>query len=260
MIDAYKVLGISRDADENAIKKAFRKLAKQYHPDTCKEPHAEEKFKEVNEAQRILNNSQEKMKHDIENGYVQQPGNNPQSGFPFGDAGIEDFFGEMFGNQNPFHQHRRRQQHRPTVTVGIELTLEEIYSGVTKLLSLNNRQLEVDIPPGCENGESFLIEIGDTQVNLQVHERRHPTVRREGLDLYKEIRVPLDMAVVGGEVRFEILGAVKTVNIPPETGSHKTIRVRGAGIVTSDNAGDLYLSVRIDINSSLVTKLRSRWA
>jgi DnaJ-class molecular chaperone len=67
------------------------------------------------------------------------------------------------------------------------------------------------------------------------------------------------MAVIGGEVRFEILGAIKTVNIPPETGSHKTIRVRGAGITTNDDAGDLYLNVRIDINSDLVAKLRSRW-
>jgi len=261
MIDAYKVLGVSKDADENAVKKAFRRLAKQYHPDTCKDPQAETKFKEVNEAQRILNDPEEKMKHDIENGYVARPRSQSSfgSGFPFGAGGIDDFFSEVFGN-NPFHQHRRRH-HRPTVTVGIELTLEEIYSGVTKLLSINNRQLEVDIPAGCENGETFLIEIDETQIRLQVHEIRHPTVRRDGLNLHKEIRVPLDIAVLGGELQFEILGAVKTVNVPPKTGSHKTIRVKGAGIPGDNNAvGDMYLSIRVDIDSNTVANLRTHWA
>lgn len=264
MIDAYKILGVSKDADENAVKKAFRKLAKQYHPDTCKDPQAEAKFKEVNEAQRILNDPEEKMKHDIENGYVARPrGQNPfGSGFPFGGGGIDDFFNEMFGS-NPFGGHARAHRHgahRQLMNIGIELTLEEIYSGVTKTLSINGRRLEVDIPAGCENGEVFAIDMEDMQLRLQIQEVRHPTVERSGLDLYKEIRLPLDIAVLGGEQSVELLGAIKKVTVPPQTGSHKTIRIRGAGITAEGNTGDLYLVVRVDINDAAIFQLKRRWS
>ena len=258
MIDAYKTLGIPKDADESAVKKAFRRLARKYHPDTSKDPNAESKFKEVNEAQSILSDPQEKMKHDIHNGYVTNP--NSHSGFPFGNGGIDDFFSEMFGN-NPFHAHRRQhRQQRPIMTVAIELSLEEIYSGVTKLLSINNRQLEVEIPPGCENGEVFLIDVEGSQLRLQVHERRHPTVNRDGLNLHKEVRVPIDIAILGGELKVELLGAIKTVNIPPMTGSHKIIRVRGEGIKTRESKGDLHLGLRINIDEKSVSRLKMAWS
>ena len=258
MIDAYKTLGVSREASEAEIKKAFRSLARKYHPDTCKEPGAEEKFKQINEAQRVLSDPNEKLSHDIANGYVRDPrARSFSSGFPFGSAGgFEDFFGDMFGN-NPFHDRARRAtQRRQVISISVNMTLEEIYSGVIKMIRINDRNLEVEIPPGCVDGENFMVETDGMTIRIQINEIPHPTIKRKGDDLYKEIRVPVDTAILGGKAQFEFFGSVRTVDIPERTGSHKSVRVRGAGIQSVSGGGDLYLNVRVDITNESVFRLK----
>lgn len=239
--DYYKILGVSKDADKQAIRKAFRKLARQYHPDVNPgNKEAEDKFKEINEAYEVLADPEKRQKYDEMSAYYQQYGTWPGAG-----GGASDFSGgnyryrtvseedlaDLFGGQSPFSdffetffhsgfggsaggvrdQYRQRvsHPHRQDVESEVSVTLAEAYQGTTRSLQLSapdgtTRRLEVKIPAGVnEGGRIRIANQGLDGGDLYLTVRLRPDVRfvRQGATLRTQVDVPLKDALLGGEVQ-----------------------------------------------------------
>ncbi len=185
--DYYKILGVSKDADEKAIKKAYRDLARKYHPDVNKAPDAEKRFKEINEANEVLSDPEKRRKYNqLGSSYNQwqqtgggqggfdwsqwmsgQPGGGRPQGAPTGGGGFSDFFETIFGSMGfggPGGSVRymdfdemmggggRRQIRGQDLEAEVAITLEEAYHGTTRMISKDGRRLQVKIPPGARTG------------------------------------------------------------------------------------------------------------
>jgi curved DNA-binding protein len=290
--DYYQVLGVSRDADQAAIKAAYRKLARTLHPDVSKDPQAESRFKKVNEAYEVLKDPRKRAKYDrlganweqleqqdaFAQQFAQQRGRQHAP-----DADFSDFF-EMFfsdggvdidellrggagsstfrfnssargAGQRQFQELRRRGR---DIEEHVDISLEEAAQGTVRLLRIGERQVEVRIPAGVATGSRVRVagegglgtgggERGD--IYLSVRLRPHPRFKVHGRDLRSEIGVRDDIAVLGGEVKFDGLLGPLTVTIPAGTSDGRVMRLRGKGLLAlrGASAGDLLLTVRITV-------------
>ena len=268
--DYYKTLGVSKTANEDEIKAAFRKLAKQYHPD--KNPgnkKAEEKFKEINEANEVLSDPAKRARYDqlgAQYQQFQQYGGDPR-GFDwsrwaaqggrgtrveYGDlsdlfgssGGFSDFFNTIFGMSGTGTQRQsaaRRAQARQTDEYPVEITLEESLHGAKRALEKGQRRLEVKIPPGAKAGTKVRVAgEGSPGLNgapgdlfLVVKLADHPKfkVRDAGPDLQTDVAIDLYTAVLGGQARVATLdGNEVLMTVPPESSSGQTMRLRGKGL------------------------------
>ena len=271
--DYYEILGVSPDADEKTIKQAYRKLARQYHPDVNPgNKEAEEKFKTINEAYQALSNSEQRKKYDeLRSQYQrwQQSGRQPRdfnwqnwTAQPGQNANVQyetvDDLEDLFGNESPFSDfftsifgQARGRQARPggprkgqDVEAEVDLTLEEAYHGATRTLQIGDRRVEARIPPGVRNGSRVRLAgqggpgrdggpAGD--VYLVVRLLPHPNFELEGNDLHTEVPVDIYTAVIGGEVRVPTLDRPVMLKIPPKTQGGRTFRLSGRGM---PKAGD----------------------
>ncbi len=288
--DYYKMLGVERTADADAIKKAYRKLARQFHPDTNPgDKSAEEKFKEINEAHEVLSDAEKRRLYDqLGTNYetYRRSGGDPRSydwqqwarrtgngggagnaGNPFNggirpeafgdDESFSDFFSTFFGGSMA-RQSRPRNTERP-----VELTLEEAYHGATRILSKSGQNdIEVKIPRGVKTGSKVRVRgqgpnngrgtVGDLLLAVQI--REHPLYERKEDDLHRDLHISMFTALLGGEQAVETLNGNFAVKIPPGTSSGRLIRLRGKGmpkLSTPSESGDLYLRVMVDIPANL---------
>lgn len=277
--DYYKILGVDRNADPEAIKKAFRKLARQYHPDTNKgDKKAEEKFKEINEAYEVLSDPEKRKLYDrMGSSYreYQRAGGDPRNydwsqwtgEVPFGfgrggarrvyeeDIDLGDLIREMFSGQT-VREPRDFEQ-------AIEITLEEAYHGTTRLLQKAGQpDIEVSIPRGVKTGSKVRVrgqggknargQAGDLYLVIEI--KPHPVYERKDDDLYRDIQVDAFTAMLGGEATVETLAGTIAVKVPPGTSSGKLIRLRGRGMPKLNKAneyGDLYLRVLVTVPTDL---------
>jgi curved DNA-binding protein len=286
--DYYQTIGVSRSAGEDEIRKAYRKLAKQYHPDRNRgNREAEEKFKEINEAYEVLSDPQKKARYDqVGNDYQQWQHSGTQGGFnwsqyaggmpqegtrvEYGDVSdlFSDFFQSIFGDI-PIQQSetfRRGQRTRPETgrasarnlpDVDVVITLEEAFRGSTRIVQIGNRRLEVKIPAGAGTGTRIRLAgeggAGDLFLKIQVSDDPH-WERRED-DLSTEIPVDVMTMILGGEVRITTIDAKSILlKIPPETNSGQSIRLSGLGMPRLHNPsarGDLYAKIRAEIPARL---------
>lgn len=288
--DYYKTLGVDRNADQETIKKAFRKLARQYHPDANKgDKKAEEKFKEINEAYEVLSDPEKRKLYDrMGTSYreYQRAGGNPRdydwsqwanSGdFPFGfgqgarrvyeqDIDLGEFIRQIFSGGQTVSQPRDFQQ-------GVEITLEEAYHGTTRLVQTPGQpDIEVKIPPGVKTGSRVRVrghggknargQAGDLYLVIEV--KPHPTYERKDDDLYRDMPVDAFTAMLGGEAQVDTLAGPIAVKVPPGTSSGKLIRVRGRGMPKLNKPGeygDLYLRVSITVPTDLTDAEREQLA
>lgn len=267
--DYYRTLGISKSADEKEIRRAYRKLAQQFHPD--KNPGdkgAEEKFKEINEAYEVLKDPVKRSRYDqFGSSYQQwermggQPGgfdwSQWTSGGPrveysgdlgdlFGGGGFSDFFNSLFGGGAA----RARARSGPgggfrpaeelasrDVEQTVEITLEEAYSGTTRTLQKDGNRIQVKIPPGARTGTRVRVKGKGTDragltgdLYLVVNVASHPVLERKENDLHMELKVDLYTALLGGVARLETPGGVLELTIPPESQPDQTIRLAGRGM------------------------------
>jgi DnaJ-class molecular chaperone len=286
------VLGVPRTATEKDIKSAFRKLARQHHPDVNpNDPQAAERFREINEAREVLSDPEKRRLYD-ELGpdwqrYEAAPGagpSGPNVRTEYRTVSPDDLE-DLFGSDSPFSSFYQdlfsgsgagRAGAGPLPGEDVEaettITLEEAYRGTTRRLEMQTpqgtRRVEVSIPPGVRDGARVRVAgqggqgrgggpAGD--LYIRVHIRPHPTFRREGDDLSVRVQVPLDVALLGGEVMVPTLrGKPVSLKVPPETQNGTRLRLRGLGMpkARGQGSGDLYAEVDVRLPVPLTPEVR----
>ena len=246
MIDPYEVLGVPRDAGPDEIKKAYRALAKELHPDANPGDAAvEERFKRVSAAYALLSDPQARARYD--SGDM-----NPGAGFDFrGTAGgfsgfsgfrAEEIFGDLFGGH--FRDHLSRARPGPArgrdVEAAVTIDFIDAARGGRRRVSLpGGRTLEVAVPAGIEDGQTIRLKgqgapgrdggaRGDALVRVSV--APHPTLRREGRDVVLELPVSVPEAMLGARVEVETVDGPVAVTVSANSGSGDTLRLRGKGL------------------------------
>ncbi len=276
--DYYKVLGVSRNASEREIKQAYRRLARQYHPDVNPgDKSAEEKFKQINEAYEVLSDRENRQKYDKYGDqwqYADQFEKARQQQAPFwefkqgGGATRVHFsqgdFSSLFDDLlRGFGSGRKPQAARGrNIEVPVEVTLEEAFKGATRQIRLEDgKRLEVKIPPGVKNGSRVRLAgkggegsggvKGDLYLVTSI--KPHKLFERRGDDLYIGVAVPLSVAVLGGEVQVPTLKGKLALRIPPETQNGRSFRLKGQGMPHLGNSkrGDLVARVNVVLPTNL---------
>lgn len=292
--DYYKILGVDRNADEAEIKRAYRKLAQQHHPD--KETGSEEQFKLINEAYQVLGDPEKRAKYDrLGSSYRDWERGGAAGGFDWsqwttgqpggvrvevgdlgdlGDlfgGGFSDFFDAIFGRGaagrgTPARGAARGRDVEQSVTI----SLREAYHGTTRTFSRNGKRLEVDIPPGAKNGTRVRLagegEAGAAagrgpsgDLYLRVNVAPEPGIVRKGDDLHVDVEADLYTAVLGGEIEVQTLEGPVLLNIPAGSQPGQTLRLRGRGMPklrSPRNHGDLYAKLQIRLPAELSAEER----
>ena len=275
--DYYKILGVSRDAKPDDIRKAYRKLAKQYHPDINKEPGAEEKYKEINEAYEVLKDPDKRQKYDT-------LGMNWQSGQDFtpppgwqhvefgGDmGGFSDFFqtlfggggmGKNFGNfSDIFSGHH--QPMRRDVEADLTLTLEDIMKGGTYSITISKKAMNVRLPKGITDGTQIKLpgkSEGGGDIYVNIHIAPHKVFEVSGNDLTRDVKVSVCDAVLGKDIHVDTLEGSVTVKMPPGIQDGQKLRLRGKGLPKRDGTnGDMFVRVRVEIPRHITPKQKELW-
>ena len=244
--DYYAALGVARDAPAEAIKKAYRKLARKYHPDVSKEPDAAKRMAEINEANTVLSDAEKRAAYD-------QLGKGPSSGRDFSgreSAEFSDFFSEIFGRrgaQGAAFESGMNDQHARVL-----LDLEDAYSGPERQLSLGARTLSVKIPKGIREGQIIRLAGQGAAINgekpgdllLEVAFKPHARLRPEGRDLHLTLPVAPWEAALGAVVPVDLPGGTLNVRIPVGAQPGKQLRLRGKGI-PSNPPGDVLMDIVI---------------
>ncbi|HEV2339742.1 MAG TPA: DnaJ C-terminal domain-containing protein [Patescibacteria group bacterium] len=263
--DYYQILGVSKGAAADEIKRAYRKLALQYHPDRNKSPEAAEKFKEVTKAYEVLSDEQKRKTYDqfgaaafeqggpagqgpFGGGFGGQYGpftytyttNGNTDGFDFG--GFSDpfeIFEQFFGGTSPFGRAARR----PVYSLAIDFF--EAVKGTTKRVTIDGKEETIKIPAGVDNGSRIRFEKYDIVVEVAQSKK----FVREGYDIVTEQEIPFTKAVLGTELSVETIDGPITVKIPAGTQPNTMMRLRGKGVqhVRGTGRGDQYLRIKIVI-------------
>ena len=285
--DYYKILGVDKKASQDDIKKAYRKMAVQYHPD--KNPgnkEAEEKFKLANEAHEVLGDPEKRKKYDTLgenwNRFQSQPG----GGYGYGtgpqgqsyqfEGDLADLFGGMDGSGDFFEtffgqggarsgRGRTKQSHYKgqDYETEIEISLEEAFQGAVRIIHVHKEKLRISVKPGAYDGQLLRIKgkgasgtkpelRGDLYVRIKV--RPHAYFRRKVDDLYCSQAIDLYTAVLGGDVLVKTLDSTIKVQVPESTPNNKTIRIKGKGMPSQARAGtfgDLYVQLEVAIPTNL---------
>ena len=284
--DYYEVLGVSKSASDDEIKKAYRKLAVKYHPD--KNPgdkEAEAKFKEINEAHDVLADKQKRARYDqFGHAGVGGAGGNPfggGAGNPFGQGGtfnfngqtfnfdfgggsaFDDILGSIFGFGGPG---QRRPRKGADYQTSVSLTFEEAIFGTTKDISVQGTELKVKIPAGIDDGMSIRLrgkggpapeggsEPGDLYVRVRVKSHKHLT--REGAIILSEEKVSMVDAALGCEIEVETVAGPITMKVPAGTQSGTPFKLSGHGVPfrTDGDRGPHIVTIIVETPKNLSRK------
>lgn len=281
--DYYETLGVKRDATEKEIKQAFRRLAKQYHPDANpNNPQAEARFKEINEAYEVLSDPQKRAEYDRFGSAYQQFGGSGNVRYytnvdvddnAFADI-LESLFGGL-GGFGGFGRSSRGQTYTRQMPVDghdieqpVTISLREAYHGATRLVSRGDRKVKVTIPRGATTGTKVRLagegepgvaggRPGDLYLVVEVED--DPVFKRQGDDLYVDVDVDVFTALLGGTVEVPTLDRPVKITIPAGTQSGRLFRVAGKGMPKlrqADTHGDLYARALIKIPTNLTNEQR----
>ena len=333
--DYYATLGVPRTASAAEIKKAFRKLARQHHPDVNKgDSSAEQRFKEISEANEVLSDPEKRKLYDqlgsnwkdYQGGGATRggPQGNPFAGFgganpgaggvrfeyrgnPEDLAGFSDFFRTFFAGGVDMNdltgaqtgRGRTRTQTRartgsiddlfgnlgggsyateyelggsgtgngratarsaPRIEAEAEVTLEEVMSGTKRLLDIDGKRLEVNIPAGVADGQRirFSKVAAGSDAYIKVKVKSHHVFTRDGANLQRELPLTLREALIGGEVQVRTLTGRVVLRIPPETQNGRIFRLSGQGLprLRKEGRGDLYAKVKVVLPTNLSSEAK----
>src|SRR5512138_1960615 len=293
--DYYQILGVERSASADEVRKAYRKLAMQYHPDRNPgNKQAEEKFKEINEAYQVLSDPQKRARYDqLGSAYSnwQQRGGSPNdfdwsqwfSGQPgaggggtrveygdindlFGQDIFSDFFRSIFGGGGGMSGGARtstRARQAPAYQQPVSITLDEAYRGTMRTLQSDERRLQVKIPAGVKTGSKVRVAGGGPEgADLYLIVEIEPDQRfeREGDDLRGTTTIDLFTAVLGGEAEVQTLEGTVKLKIPAGTQPEQVFRLAGRGMPklrSTQNKGDLFVRVKVRIPKDLTAQQKS---
>jgi DnaJ-class molecular chaperone len=278
--DYYQVLGISKSASETEIKKAYRKLALQYHPDRNKTKEGEGKFKEVTKAYEVLSDPQKKQTYDqMGHQAFEQPFGGAQGPFggaggaqggqqgrygPFtytyGGGGAEgfdfggfsdpfDIFEQFFGGANPFGSRGPRRQ-----VYSLAIDFMDAVNGAQKRIDIGGKTQTINIPAGVDNGSHM--RFGDFDVVFEV--RASAKFKREGHDIISEENLSFSSAALGTEVDVETVSGKVKLKIPSGTQPDTVIRLRGKGVahLRGSGRGDHYVRIKVVVPKNLTSRQR----
>lgn len=286
-IDYYKTLEITKSATEAEIKKAYRKLARKYHPDlNPNDKEAEKKFKEINEANEVLSNPENRKKYDKygkdwkhadefeKAGYnpnqQQRSGQQSSQGFSdfssgnFSESDFSDFFNSMYGSAR---SNRSQSKYRgQDFNAELELDLVSAYTTHKQNLTVNGKNIRITIPAGVENGQIIKIPghggpgvnggpNGDLYITFLIS--NNPDFKREGNNLYADVDLDLYTAILGGEIYVNTFDGKVKIKIPPETQTGTKVKLKGKGfpVYKKENQfGDLYITYTLKIPTKLSGK------
>jgi curved DNA-binding protein len=283
--DYYKILGVERKANADDIRKAYRKLAMQHHPD--KNPgdkKAEDKFKEINEAYQVLSDDQKRARYDqLGSAYSNfrtsggRPGDfqwddwfqqnaQQQRGYantedPFGGAGgFSDFFRSIFGEA--VRSSARSQAAQQGYQQQVDITFQEAYEGTTRQLQTNARKLQVRIPAGVKTGSKVRVAGAGPEgldLYLMVNVTDEDRFERDGQDLYTTSTLSVFTLILGGDTDVETPTGKVKLSIPPGTQTDQVFRLAGRGMPHLKNPntkGDLFVKLKVQVPKYLSSKQR----
>jgi DnaJ-class molecular chaperone len=285
--DLYKVLGVAKGASEAELRKAYRALAKKYHPDlNVEDKSAAERFTEISAAYDILGDADKRKRYDageIDESGMERPERQyyrnyaegargakyrrgPAEGPPTDDMGdvFADLFGFARGGEDPFGRVRGRGA---DVRYSLKVSFLEAARGGPKRITLpDGAALDLTIPPGTLDGQALRLkgkggagangrEAGDAYVTIEVEP--HPTFERKGNDIHAKVAVALDEAVLGAKIEVEAVGGPITITVPAGSNTGTVLRLKGKGIVPSKGAaGDHYVRLEVMLPKTADAELR----
>jgi curved DNA-binding protein len=296
--DYYKILGVEKTASQDEIKKKYRKLAVKYHPD--KNPNdkkAEEKFKEINEANDVIGDPEKRKQYDELGAnwkYYQQQAQQgqhqrqqrPGGGQGFGGGGsfegfggggdFSDFFDAFFGqgaggfSSSQGGQRRQHSFRGQDLQAQMEISLEDAFHGTTKQISLNEQSLNLKIKAGITDGQILRLkgkghsganggQAGDLLLTILV--AKHPRFERKGDDLHFDQPLDAFTAIIGGKVSVHTMDKTIQMNIPAGTDSNKLFRLKGMGMPvygSADKRGDAYARMVITVPKNLTEEQKAQ--
>lgn len=287
-IDYYKILGLEKSASADDIKKAYRKLARKYHPDmNPNDKEAEKKFKEINEANEVLSNAENRAKYDkygehwkhgeeYERAQQQQRQQYSGGGFSGGDFGgggedFSDFFQSMFGGAGGGFGRSSRGSASgkfkgQDVSAELTLSLRDAAKTHQQTFDINGKKVRITIPAGVYDGQQIKLKghgnpganggpNGDLYITFNISEDKD--FKREGDNLRSSVEIDLYTAVLGGDVTIHTLDGSVNLKVKPETQNGTTVRLKGKGfpVYKKDGQfGDLYVTYTVKIPTNLTEK------
>lgn len=287
-IDYYQILGVDKNASQDHIKKAYRKLARKLHPDlNPNDPDAKKKFQQLNEANEVLSDPEKRKKYDQygkdwqhAEAYEKARQNAGQSGFggeqpaggwqqytgDFDEGSFSDFFASMFGGAGGGSHGRRARFKGQDYHAEFHLNLQDAYATHKQTLAVNGKNIRITIPAGVEDGQTIRIKgyggegvnggpAGDLLIKFVIE--NNTAFKRLGNDLHTTVALDLYKAVLGGEVMIDTLSGQVKVKIKPGTQNGTKIRLKGKGFPVykeEGNFGDLIVTFSVKIPTNLTEK------
>jgi curved DNA-binding protein len=255
--DYYEILGLTRSADADEVKRAYRKLARKFHPDVSKEKNAEDKFKEVQEAYEVLRDSDKRAAYDqlgrdFRNGQQFRPP--PDWSQRFGSSGgqrfsdlngFSDFFSSLFGGSGAGAGNSGQTDSNAG---HLDVTVEEAFAGTKRRVALNEhgrqRQVDVQIPAGVSEGQPLRIAAGRTSLIFRIRLRPHHLYEVVGKDVQIELPLAPWEAALGAKVAVPTLGGTVELTVPAGAQSGQKLRLRARGL-PGNPAGDQMVTIKL---------------
>ncbi|TAK46084.1 MAG: J domain-containing protein [Saprospiraceae bacterium] len=285
IIDYYKVLGLDKNAGEKEIKKAFRKLARKYHPDlNPSDKAAQKKFQQINEANEVLSDPEKRAKYDkygkdwehaeaFEKARQTQRQSGGGEGYRFSEGtsseDFSDFFNSMFGGTHTGGSARTVKFRGQDYHAELSLSLTDVYKTHKRTLTVNGKNIRIAIPAGVENGQVIKIKghggpginggpNGDLYITFSI--ANHPRFKRVGNDLFTTIGLDLYKAVLGGEVIVDTLDGQVKLLLKPGTQNGSKVKLKGKGFPVykkEGEFGDLFVTWSVKVPGNLSEKQKA---
>lgn len=294
--DYYKVLGVEKTAGKEELKKQYRKLARQYHPDVnTTDKNAAAKFNEITEAYDVLTDDEKRRKYDaFGSDWEQHQTSGQTDNFDWSkyasqksrqegastqnwedlfsrDLNFSDFFNTLFGREFRGREGARFAYKGQDVNAELAISLEEAYEGGTKILSVGDKKIRLKLKPGIWDRQKIKItgkgapgsnggENGDLYITFLI--KPHPEYRLDGTDLFKDIPVSIYSAMLGAALEVQTISGKFELKIPPGTKNGTVLRLRGKGFPVYDkpgSQGNLFLRVMLQLPEKLTAQEKKLW-
>ena len=278
-IDYYNILGVSKNATDAEIKKAYRKLARKYHPDlNPNDKVAEKKFKQINEANEVLSDKENRKKYDQYGEHwqhaesfeqakqQQQYERSTQGSQSYSQEDFADIFGSMFGGRREDTHSRPIKFRGQDFNAELQLNLIDVYKTHQRTLTVNGKNIRITIPAGLENGQIIKIKghggpginggpNGDLYIQFSIINQTK--FKRDKDNLHLNVDLDLYKALLGGEIMIDTFSGKVKLKIKPETQNGTRVKLKGKGFPKYKNEGifgDLYITYHIKIPERLTEK------